>query len=136
MDDPVEEWRRAVLEVEVPGGLVHPAELAQVRDTTVFVITAHNPGAVVQGHEGNREADEALAAELERLDFEAHRVSGWDPASSHVEHGWALLGIDRDQARSLGAAYGQRAIYEVRAEAILIVWCEEDRILDITPGLS
>jgi hypothetical protein len=128
----VESWSNAVLEVEVAGGWVHPGDIAQARGTLVHLITGWNPMGITLESTRNQALDDLLVTELDRRDLERHRCVGMDRSSDHAEEGWCILGLSRDEAVALGAAFEQLAIYEVSESTTLVVLCDGSDVIDVT----
>ena len=115
-------FRRCLIEVEPKGGSPiafriegkePPPETFPA--STLAILTAWNPGGVQRSNEQiNRRANARLAAHLD-----ARMVERWPavmaPGSRWREEGFAVLGLDRDEAWRLAEAFGQLAIYYIDA---------------------
>jgi hypothetical protein len=136
-------YRRCVIEVAPPGvapvrfridSAAAPADSDEpiaFPASTFAVITAWNPGGEPRPNErANRRANERLAAHLD-----ARMVERWPavnaPGSRWHEEGFAVLGLERDEAWLLGEAFQQRAIYYVdrgrpllvaRRRGVIVAW--------------
>ena len=104
------------------------SKYARDRDVAFHVITAWNPGAQRLENEYNREVNETLRADLERLGAEPVQAIGYARSSDHREESWAVTGLSSRQARRLGRRFGQTAIFHVAANGeILIISCRRFR---------
>ena len=124
-------WRRAVLEVETDASTVHPVDVARQEGRCVYLVTACNPGGSQRSDPENAAANAELEAELSARSLPWLRAVGRDEASSWVEPGCCVLGIDREQAAEIGRRYGQLAIYEISPEALSVVWCDSGRTVEL-----
>jgi hypothetical protein len=78
------------------------------------VVTAYNPGGRAAADVDNRTAARALVADP-RLDGLMLLPSfGGHPDGAWLEPGVAVIGLSRHQARALGRAHGQLAVYELQ----------------------
>ena len=137
-------YRRCVIEVTPAGGKA-PVKLriegaaappADFPASTFALITAWNPGGVERGNPAlNRRANERLAAHLA-----ARMVERWPavnaPGSRWREEGFAVLGLDLDEAWRLGEAFQQRAIYYVDRGTPLLVARRRGRVVKWEGRLS
>lgn len=129
-------WATARLEVDLGGRLVHPSHVAAAHGAVVHVITAWNPDAVEQSHEANQAADGLFVEVVESLGQVRHRAVGRSSDGSYLEEGWCVVGLTRQQARALGARFGQVAIYEATPESVHVVWCHDERQSDVTATIA
>lgn len=131
-------WRRfaeTIISVEVDPGrwadLNGPACVEQIPfGEPLHVLSAANPGGRASSSpEEDERAQGALVAELwKSSDLTIARAEGRSPDGSHVEEAVAVVGLDRDAARRIGARYGQEAVFEVDATTVSVVSCESDRV--------
>jgi len=128
----IELWSRAVLEVTTDAGIVDPREVARDKGEAVYLVTAYNPDGTGQSEAANREAADRLEGELARREIARLVAVGRDEEAAWVEPGWCLWGISRSDAVALGASYGQKAIYEVTADAVRIVMCDGSDPVEVT----
>lgn len=108
-----------------PGGTpltTHDPDLAVVR---AHVITAWNPGDERPTLEANRAADGRLRDRLESAGFAPRRVVGADPDSEHFEESWLVVGLTDDAARSVGAEFGQVAVFRIAGGQQTVLACSE-----------
>lgn len=94
----------------------------------IYVITASDPGGQHAGREANDDANADLAGELWATGATLARAVGRSPDGSHSEDSVAASPLSRQEAKELGRRYGQDAIYEVTAEAVLLLSCDTDRV--------
>jgi hypothetical protein len=91
----------------------------------IFVITAWNPHSQPLDDNENRVRQEALEAELLRL--ELWPAVGLDPDSKYREEGVAVAGLSEMEAIALGARYDQNAIFLWTPVAWSILSCLDKR---------
>ena len=134
---------RAVIRIEAPGGViwVRPApathttgEYPDPEDRPIYVITAHNPRGQITSDTANAVAEARLAAELERRAVTWWPAAGGNPSWTHVEPGAAMIGIDEADAITLGAEFGQDAIFVLTPVDRQVVGCTDKRA--VTTGWS
>ncbi len=98
-------------------------------DSLCHVLTAHNPGGRAAAEVDNRAAAQALRADP-RLDGLALLPSfGGHPDGAWLEPGVAVSGLSRHQARMLGRAYGQLAVYELDGTTRRVIACDSDHVV-------
>ena len=117
------------LSVEVDGEWLDAREVAR-RTGPYFVVTPDNPFSSVASNEENaarrNDLRHALARHgVECRDTRAHDASGTWPD----EFGFALFGVNRDDARALAAAWQQHAFYEVSGEVVVVRATDGDEVL-------
>jgi hypothetical protein len=119
-------YLRTSVSVEKEGRLesLLPTDV-QGRDVA-HVITAWNPGDERPDGESNAAADERLREELRHAGLAAVRARGADPSSAHFEDGWFVRGLSDDEARSIGADYGQVAIFRFSNALQTVMACAEE----------
>lgn len=98
----------------------------------LHLITAWNPGSQRTDPDRNAERQRALEAELDAAGLDWWGSVGASPDGSWREEGAAVAGLSRERARQMGADWGQDAIYEASADGVLVIWCEDGRVLDVT----
>ena len=121
-------YHATVVVIAHEGEVVEARDLARRLDATIHVITAWNPGADRPGDAVNRAQNEKLRADLAALIDPVLPALGVstaaaDPAEPHSEGSWAVIGLDRDLALTLGAKYRQEAIFEITATSQEVVEC-------------
>ena len=129
-------WSDSVLEVHHDGDLAHPSAVAASHGEVVHLITAWNPDALEQPAAANQAADDLLVEVLESMGQLRHQAVGRSRDGTWREEGWCVVGLTRDEARALGARFGQVAVYEATPETVHVVWCSEDRLVDVTATVS
>ncbi|MEO0345143.1 MAG: DUF3293 domain-containing protein [Pseudomonadota bacterium] len=89
------------------------------------IVTAYNPGSDRQSGDANAAADRALRAGLEERGFDLRDTVATDPSNEWPdEPGVLVLGLDVEDARVLGRAFGQNAIVAVdNAGTVSLIWC-------------
>jgi hypothetical protein len=87
-------------------------------------VTAYNPGAQLLADYSNSSRQEELCKAVEQLGYSylhgygVGTITDWPPEDSIL-----ILGIDREQAESLGGQYGQKAIVVGRyLEPAKLIW--------------
>jgi hypothetical protein len=117
--------------VDLRLGVAHPRLRAwlEVQQTDKFaIITAYNPGSILQAPWHNRRRQRHLRAELRRRGW----LAGWgknlaDRGGWPVEKTCLALGLDEEAARRLGVRYGQNAVVVGDADAVpRLLWIKED----------
>ena len=106
--------------------LVPAVDLELASNHTVHVITAWNPGDDRPSREVNDAANERLRALLVERGLEPRRAVGADPDSDHFEESWAVVGLDDDAARAIGASFGQVAVFRLSGSVQTVLACTED----------
>ncbi|MGP0032900.1 MAG: DUF3293 domain-containing protein [Acidimicrobiales bacterium] len=130
------EYAKTIVEIALPGagGLrIHPAPRGTVGiwpavfSAPIFVMTAWDPGADRLSVRANRERQATLEGELHQRSVELWSAVGWDPDSEHREEGVAVSGLSEEEATTIGARYGQHAIFRWTPAAWLILSCVDVR---------
>jgi hypothetical protein len=137
MDEKWAAYRDAVIRLETPGGVawVAPAPVTLTRGTypdpegrVICVITAHNPGGQAVSEEENAREQERLERELTRRGWTWWRAAGGDPSWEHVEASAAVVGVEESEVVTLGAEFGQDAIFVLTPADRRIVGCTDKRV--------
>jgi Protein of unknown function (DUF3293) len=93
------------------------------------VVTAYNLDGRAAADADNQAAARALRADS-RLDGLMVLPSvGGHPDGAWLEPGVAVIGLSRQQARALGRAYGQLAVYELQGATRWVIACGSDDAL-------
>ncbi|MEO0615341.1 MAG: DUF3293 domain-containing protein [Pseudomonadota bacterium] len=89
------------------------------------IVTAYNPGSEQQSASANVAADQTLRAGLAERGFDLRDTVAIDSSGQWPdEPGVLVLGIDVEDARVLGRAFGQNAIVAIDdSGAASLVWC-------------
>lgn len=111
--------------IESEGHLVPVTESALLSEGIVHVITAWNPGDDRPGEAANRAANTRLHQDLVDKGLSPVRALGSDPNSNHFEESWAVVGLTDHEAASLGATYGQVAIFKFTENTQIVLACDE-----------
>jgi hypothetical protein len=90
-------------------------------------VTSHNPGGPVIERAENDRRHAAFLADVATHGWQWWPAIGGDPSGKHQEDGVVLLDASPDDARALGARFGQDAVYLWRADAIDLVACDGSR---------
>lgn len=132
--------RSLVVEIEVDGRFVRPPTGTE---GPTFVITAYNPGSDRPSDDENDAEMSLLLTDIERLathgtpeDLTVHvtRARGWSIDRGRSEPSWAVTGISRSAARSLGRTFGQVAIFEIDATGTYVLGCSNDWRVPLNPA--
>jgi hypothetical protein len=133
----------AALRIKAPNGViwVRPAPASTTSGEypgpdgrVICVITAHNPGGRLASAADNAAAQAQLAAELDQRGLTWWPAAGGDQSWTHVEASAAVIGMDEADAISLGAQFGQDAIFVLTPADRQVVGCAQRRIM--TTGWS
>lgn len=90
------------------------------------IITAFATTGETWTAEQNESADRALEDELQAIGRWFQRLTGYSPATGHVEPGWAVE-MALSDACDLGLHYLQDAIYFVSCDELRVILCDESR---------
>jgi len=90
-------------------------------------MTAFDPGGERLSVKTNRERQEALEDDLGKLSLKRWPTVGWDAQSGHREEGVAVAALLEGEAISLGARYGQEAIFAWTPTAWVTLSCTDER---------
>ena len=125
--EPDEMWAgfaRAIVRLDLSGGpeVLHPTKNGVSGrfpfDGSVHIITAYNRDGLEASDAANRAADQELEAALS--DHQTFRTVGSAPDGSFAEPGFGILDIEFQDALTLGARFGQVAIYRWSADDLVI----------------
>jgi hypothetical protein len=100
----------------------------------ICVITAHNPGGQTVSDEANAEEQERLERKLNERGWTWWRAAGGDPSWEHVEASAAVVGAEESEVVTLGAEFGQDAIFVLTLAGRSVVGCLSAR--EIVTGWS
>ena len=101
------------------------AEYVSLHGGVLHVITGWNPGAERPTHEENDAANRILYEQLVSRGLVPAHALGADPNSDHAEHSWVVAGLTDEQARKLGAEFGQVAVFRVDGDELTVLACTE-----------
>lgn len=119
-------YLRTEVSIEEGGKLVPARDGVLVASGVVHVITAWNPGDARPSRAENDRADQILAERLENRGCIPVRAIGADPDSDHFEESWAVVGLSDDEARAIGASFGQVAVFRLSTGVQTVLACFED----------
>jgi hypothetical protein len=130
------DYTRAVLRVPALGLVLHPQAPGQVEGVfpfgdAVHVVTAHNPGATRFGPEENAARQARLEAELDARGLPHWTTVAGAEDGSHAEAGALVVGLGDDDARALGAAWGQDAVFRWSRAAWSVLACDDAEPVDL-----
>jgi Protein of unknown function (DUF3293) len=129
---------RAVLCIELPEGTlrIKPAPLGKSHDInfpdstcgTIHVITAFNPGGITAPDAANVVANERLTTRLQKMGKTCFAAAGGDVDWTHVERGFAVIGMTDEEALALGRDFAQEAIYGWSPSTLTVLSCDTGKI--------
>ena len=122
-------YLRTVVSIEEDGSLVPASNSRSITEGAVHVLTAWNPGDERPSREENDAANEELRIELVSRGLNPCRAVGADPDSEHAEESWAVHGLSDDEARAIGAAFRQVAVFRLTATDQTVLACFEDWVV-------
>jgi hypothetical protein len=93
----------------------------------VHIITAYNPAGEMVDEAANETNHTELAAALREAETLA--TIGSAPDGSMAEPGFAVLGLELDDAVELGRRFGQAAIYRWTEDTLAIIGVSEPRVV-------
>jgi hypothetical protein len=122
-------YLKTVVSIEEDGLLVPASNARCITQGVVHVLTAWNPGHERPSREENDAANEKLRIELVSRGLNPCQAVGADPDSEHAEESWAVCGLSDDEARAIGAAFGQVAVFRLTATGQAVLACSEDWVV-------
>lgn len=90
-------------------------------DEPIAVVTAWNPASHTRPREENERAQNLLIEAIESHSRPWLKVTGASPDGSWVEPSIAIGGVERNEAVALGKDYGQRAIFQLTRDELIVV---------------
>jgi len=118
-------YLKTEVSIEVEGCLMPASDVLAMHEATWHVITAWNPGDVRPSREENEAASSELRTRLVAMGLVPVRAVGADPDSDHAEESLAVVGLSDEQARALGAVFGQVAVFRLSAGLQTVLACTE-----------
>lgn len=118
-------YLKTLVSIEEFGSIVLISESSMARGSVVHVVTAWNPGDYRPTRADNDAADERLRVELVARGLVPVRAIGADPDSDHFEESWAVVGLDDNEAREIGVALGQVAVFRISDGIQTVLACTE-----------
>lgn len=119
-------YLKTFVSIEESGRMTPAGSAAMSIGSIVHVITAWNPGDDRPTRDENDEANNRLRVDLMERGLNPVRAVGSDPDSDHFEESWAVVGLSDDEARAIGAAYGQVAVFRLARGTQTVLACTED----------
>jgi len=119
-------YLKAVVTVEENGHFVTASDSSLVARGPVHVITAWNPGALRPSPAENKIGNEQVFEILLGRGLDPVKAIGADPDSNHFEESWAVVGLTDDEARMIGAQFGQVAVFRLTANEQAVLGCIAD----------
>jgi hypothetical protein len=119
-------YLKTVISIDDGAGLVQTTRSEHASRQTLHVITAWNPGSARPTPKENEAADEQLRQLLVESGLVPQRAVGRDPDSEHYEEGWAVTGLDDEEARAIGASFGQIAVFRLERNSQTVLACSAD----------
>lgn len=119
-------YLKTLVSIEESGRMTPACSAAMSIGSIVHVITAWNPGDARPTRAENDEANVRLHVELVARNLVPVRAVGADPNSDHFEESWAVVGLSDDEARAIGATYGQVAVFRLENGIQTVLACTED----------
>lgn len=95
------------------------------------IITAWNPDGRPTALENNQEANDRFQSRLDKAGLYWFSVTGGSPDFAHVEPGFGVSGITRNEAVALGRNFRQEAIYWVEGGAVFLISCQDPALEEI-----
>lgn len=90
-------------------------------DLPAHIITGWNPGSLTQTDEVNEAANRRLKERLLHLGCSPFVVTGASPDADWTETSFLVNGLDRTAAASIGAEFGQQAVFELTHDELLVI---------------
>jgi hypothetical protein len=119
-------YLKTLVSVEVDGVVIPVGEIHPFIGSTWHVITGWNPGDARPSQAENEAANDRLRQMLATRGLQPVRAIGADPDSDHAEESWAVAGLDDQEARAIGAEFGQVAVFRIADGAQTVLACTED----------
>ena len=116
-------WTEIVIEL-LRRGWLSAEKAMKSQSPPVFVITASDPKGERLSEIVNRERNNQLRRELCDASADVWGATGSSPDGRYAEESWAVSGIGRKKARSLGHRFGQWAIVELTSDQQIVLGCE------------
>lgn len=97
------------------------------------ILTAFNPEGVILSEKENLLRNDDLFRELDSLGELVFPITGGSPDGVHRESSFAVQGLTREQALSIGVRFGQNAIFEISSRILAVVGCRSGERREIGP---
>jgi hypothetical protein len=119
-------YLKTLVEIEIDGTLIPVGRALAGEGAAVHIITAWNPGDDRPTLGENEAANERLRETLISGGLVPTKAVGADPDSNHTEESWAVVGLDDQEARAIGASFGQVAVFRIFRGTQTVLACTED----------
>jgi len=119
-------YLKTVVSIEENSRFIPASSSGLVRTSVVHVLTGWNPGDDRPTRDQNDSANRRLHMLLEERGLQPVRAIGADPDSDHAEESWAVVGLDDEEARAIGASFGQVAVFRISDGTQTVLACSED----------
>lgn len=117
-------YERALISTSEGLQLAGPVAVRAVpHDLPAHVLTAWNPGSLTQSDTVNRAANARLSGLLRGRGFVPTEVLGSSPDGSWSEASILVSGMSRSDAAAIGAEFGQRSVFELTEDELIVVNC-------------
>jgi hypothetical protein len=132
-----EDYARAELRVPSLGLVLRPRAPGVVvgafpfDDDVVHVLTAYNPGAERPGPAENTARQDRLEADLRQRGLRCWRAVAGAADGAHTEVSVVVAGLGDEEARAVGAAWGQDALFRWSRGAWSVVACDDAASVDL-----
>ncbi|MEE2857890.1 MAG: DUF3293 domain-containing protein [Planctomycetota bacterium] len=90
----------------------------------IHVVTAYNPDCIPHTEAENQRRHQEMDDWIHDHDLPLWEGTGFASDGGWSEEGFALVGLSRMEALAVGRRWGQRAIWEWNAEALLTLDCD------------
>lgn len=97
--------------------------------TPLFVITAWNPRSDLRTFEQNQLHQSQLEADIVGSGLVFWPAVGRDTISDQFEESFVISGLSEEEAKALGAKFGQNAVFSWTPEKWEVVSCTDERRL-------
>ena len=99
--------------------------------STLHVVTAWNPRSVPLTDSENRARQGRLQGVVDLLSYRCVPVTGQAVTGDWpAEPGLGLIDVGRERGVALGVLFDQTAVFELTPDALRVVGCFEDRVLE------
>ena len=115
-----------LVSLEEQGIMVLARKSVLVAAAVVHVKTAWNPGDERPTRAEYGVANERLRVEPIKRGLDPVRAVGADPDSDHFEDSWAVSGLSDDEARAIGAEFGQVAVFRLANGVQTVLACSAE----------
>ncbi len=103
--------------------------------TPVHIITAWNPYEKILSLSQNTKRNRDLLDMLNQYNIEVLDVVGYSPGEKWKEESFAVSGLSRNQACQIAIRYGQRGIFEILEDILLVIEVNSQKIRRSRPRI-